>query len=68
MFDIETAMKDRRKELFSRLGDVLSGKEDRGKLILYVMELWKYIADVHGEEISVEVNMDVFDDFDDVTV
>lgn len=68
MIDIETLMKDRRKELFSRLGDVLNDKENRGKLILYVMELWKYIADVHGEEISVEVNMDVFDDFDDVTV
>ena len=63
MIDIETEMKERRKELFSRLGDVLNDKENRGKLILYVLELWKYIADIHGEEISV-----VVDNLDDVTV
>ena len=58
MFDIENEMMKRRKELFNRLGDVLNDKENRGKLILYVIELWKYIADVHGEEISIEVDND----------
>jgi hypothetical protein len=51
----------RRKELFERLGSTISDKENRGKLILYIFELWKYIADVHGEEFSIEVDRDVLD-------
>lgn len=62
MIDIETEMQERRKELFSRLGDVLNDKENRGMLILYVLELWKYIADEHDEDISIELGMAVFDD------
>lgn len=51
----------RRKELFERLGSTISDKENRGKLILYIFELWKYIADVHGEEFCIEVDKDVLD-------
>lgn len=51
----------RRKELFERLGSTISDKTNRGKLILYIFELWKYIADVHGEEFCIEVDKDVLD-------
>ena len=52
----EQELKERRKELFSRLAEVLESDNNAVKL-LYIMELWKYIADVHGEDISIEVEM-----------
>lgn len=51
----------RRKKLFERLGATIGDKENRGKLILYIFELWKYIADVHGEEFCIEVDKGVLD-------
>lgn len=58
-------LKRRRAELFNRLGSTIGDKESRGKLILYIFELWKYIADVHGEEFSIEVDKDVLDGEDE---
>lgn len=54
-------LKRRRAELFNRLGATIGDKSNRGKLILYIFELWKYIADVHGEEFSIELEKDVLD-------
>jgi hypothetical protein len=58
-------LKRRRAELFNRLGATIEDKSSRGKLILYIFELWKYIADVHGEEFSIEVDKDVLDGEDE---
>ena len=51
----EAQMNERRKHLFSELGEVFSS-DDKGRFVLYVMKLWRYIADEHGEtlEISME--------------
>lgn len=58
-------LKRRRAELFNRLGVTISDKTNRGKMILYIFELWKYISDVHGEEFCIEVDKDVLDGEDE---
>ena len=47
---------ERRKKLFSRLAKVLESEKNADRT-LYILELWKYIADVHREEFSIEVEM-----------
>ena len=47
---------ERRRKLFSRLAEVLES-DNKADRMLYIFDLWKYIADVHGEDISIEVEM-----------
>ena len=52
----EQELKEHRKELFSRLAEVLDS-DNRGDRTLYIIDLWRYIADVHGEQFSIEVEI-----------
>lgn len=60
----DSEMLERRKTLFSKLGYVIDS-DNKGIMILHIMSLWKYIADVHGEEICLEVPKYVLDGEDE---
>lgn len=47
---------ERRREMFNRLAENLKPiMAEHPKTALYILELWKYIADVHREGFGVEV-------------
>ena len=47
---------NRRKELFMQLEPHLRKLiHDHPEEVLYILDLWKYIADAHREELTVEI-------------
>ena len=41
----------RRKKLFSALADIYQNEQNSPKTRAYIFALWRYIADVHGEQV-----------------